>query len=76
MTLTLAATESSRVMLDLLFILAAAATVSLICRRLKIAAIAGYLIAGAVFGPNALGLITDSESIDSISQIAIILLMF
>ncbi|MEO1534000.1 MAG: cation:proton antiporter [Planctomycetota bacterium] len=76
MTLTLAATESSRVMLDLLFILAAAATVSLICRRLKIAAIAGYLIAGAVFGPNALGLITDSESIDNISQIAIILLMF
>ncbi len=76
MTLTLAAAGNTQVMVDLLLILAAAATVSLICRRLKIAAIAGYLIAGAIFGPNAVGLIGDSESIASISQIAIILLMF
>ena len=76
MMLTLAAAGNSQVMLDLLLILSAAATVSLICRRLKIAAIAGYLIAGAVFGPNAFGLIDDSASVASISQIAIVLLMF
>ncbi|MEO1584910.1 MAG: cation:proton antiporter [Planctomycetota bacterium] len=76
MTLTLAAGGNAQVMLDLLLVLAAAATVSLIVRRLKIAAIAGYLVAGAVFGPNAIGLISDSESIASISQIAIVMLMF
>jgi CPA2 family monovalent cation:H+ antiporter-2 len=76
MTLTLAAGGNTQVMLDLLLILAAAATVSLICRRLKIAAIAGYLVAGAIFGPNAIGLISDSASVASISQIAIVLLMF
>ncbi len=76
MMLTLAVEGNTQVMLDLLLILAAAATVSLICRRLKIAAIAGYLVAGAIFGPNAIGLIGDSASVESISQIAIILLMF
>lgn len=76
MTLTLAAAGNAQVMLDLLLILAAAATVSLLFRRLKIAAIAGYLIAGAIFGPNAIGLIADSASVASISQIAIVLLMF
>lgn len=76
MTMTLAAAGNTQVMLDLLLILAAAATVSLICRRLKIATIAGYLIAGAIFGPNAFGLIGDSASVASISQIAIVLLMF
>ncbi|MEM8758648.1 MAG: cation:proton antiporter, partial [Planctomycetota bacterium] len=74
--LTLGAGGNSQVMLDLLILLAAAAGVSMIVGRLKIAPIAGYLIAGAIFGPNALGVIGDSASAASISQIAIVLLMF
>lgn len=74
--LTLAAGGNAQVMLDLLVILATAAGVSMVVARLRIAPIAGYLIAGAIFGPNAFGVISDSASIASISQIAIVLLMF
>ena len=63
-------------MVDLLYVLAAAAGVSLVFGRLRLAPIPGYLIAGAVFGPNAFGLVQDSASIDGISHVAIILLMF
>jgi CPA2 family monovalent cation:H+ antiporter-2 len=75
-TSILAAGADGAVMTDLLVVLATAAIISLVFRRLKLSTIPGYLIAGAVFGPNALGLVGDSSSIDSISHVAIILLMF
>lgn len=71
-----AAAGDGAVMRDLLIILATAAFVSLAFRRLKIATIPGYLIAGAIFGPKAIGLVRDSSSIESISHVAIVLLMF
>ena len=73
---TLAAGTSGAVMTDLLVVLATAAVISLVFGRLKLATIPGYLIAGAVFGPNAIGLVRDSASIESISHVAIVLLMF
>ncbi|PHQ82111.1 MAG: hypothetical protein COB69_02715 [Phycisphaera sp.] len=74
--LTLAAGATGTVMRDLLVVLATAAMISLVFRRLKLSTIPGYLIAGAIFGPNALGFVGDSSSIDSISHVAIVLLMF
>lgn len=71
-----AAMGDGAVMRDLLIILATAALVSLAFRRLKIATIPGYLIAGAIFGPKAIGLVNDSSSISSIANVAIVLLMF
>ncbi|MFI4872520.1 MAG: cation:proton antiporter [Phycisphaerales bacterium JB061] len=71
-----AAAADGGVMVGLLIILATAAVVSLVFRRLKIATIPGYLIAGAIFGPNAVGLVQDSASVDAISHVAIVLLMF
>lgn len=77
MTLLAASDTMGRgVVIDLLIILAAAAVVTMILRRLRLATIAGYLITGAIIGPTALGLVTDVESIELISQLAIILLMF
>ena len=74
--LTLAATESPGVMLDLVIILATAGLVTLILRRLRMATIPAYLIAGAIIGPSALRLVGAEESIETISHIAVILLMF
>ncbi|MFI4872659.1 MAG: cation:proton antiporter [Phycisphaerales bacterium JB061] len=74
--LTLAAASDASVMRDLLVVLATAALVSLLFRRLKIATIPGYLIAGAIFGPMALGLVKDSASVEAISHVAIVILMF
>lgn len=62
--------------LDLLVILATASAVALLLQRLRMAAIPGFLIAGAIVGPSSLGFVADVESIDRISSLAIVLLMF
>lgn len=74
--LTLGAASDAGVMRDLLVVLATAALVSLMFRRLKIATIPGYLIAGAIFGPMALGFVRDAQSVAAISHVAIVILMF
>lgn len=65
---------------DLLVILATAGLVALALRRLHMAVVPGYLIAGAIIGPFALGLVGHTEasveSIASISNLAVVLLMF
>ena len=60
----------------LLVILATAAIIATLFRRLKLEAIPGYLVAGAIVGPHALGLVPDLPAVEQISQLAIILLMF
>lgn len=57
-------------------IFGAAALVGLGLKRLKISPIPGYLITGALIGPGGFGLIGDSEAITTLSELALILLMF
>lgn len=73
---TLAAAETSPVMGQLVIILITAGLVSLVFQRLRLASIPAYLVAGAIIGPGLLGLIRDDEHVASISQLAIVLLMF
>jgi monovalent cation:H+ antiporter-2, CPA2 family len=61
---------------DLLVILAVAGLVGVLLRRLHLAVIPGYLLAGALIGPHAIGLVRDAQATGSITQIATILLMF
>jgi len=70
------APATSAVLLDLLKLLAAAALVSLLLHRLRLATLPGYLITGALIGPSALGVVDDAESVQAIGRLAIILLMF
>lgn len=76
-TAVLAAGEGPGAMgIDLLWILAAAAVVTMVLNRLKVSAIPGYLVTGMVVGPYALGLVSSPESIAGISSLALVLLMF
>jgi CPA2 family monovalent cation:H+ antiporter-2 len=63
---------------DMLVVLGAAAVMSILLRRLRLASIPGYLIIGALIGslPPSWNLIGSRDNIESIQQIAIILLMF
>ena len=45
-------------------------------RRLKLGATLGYIVAGALIGPQALGLISDPEQLTSVTEIGIALLLF
>ncbi|UCC32108.1 MAG: cation:proton antiporter, partial [Phycisphaerales bacterium] len=61
---------------DLVVILVSAAVVAVVMQPMRLAAIPAYLIAGAVVGPRALGLVPSPESLGAISHLAIILLLF
>ncbi|WP_051531848.1 monovalent cation:proton antiporter-2 (CPA2) family protein [Sphingomonas sp. URHD0057] len=45
-------------------------------RRLKLGATLGYIVAGALIGPQVLGLIHDPEQLTSVTDIGIALLLF
>lgn len=61
---------------QLLVLLATAAAVATLFRRLRLEIIPGYLIAGAIVGPHALGLVGDAGAVETTSSLAVILLMF
>ncbi|NGP88980.1 cation:proton antiporter domain-containing protein [Fodinibius halophilus] len=50
--------------------------IAYVCYRLKIVPIVGFLIAGVIIGPNALGLVQNQELVDMLAEIGIILLLF
>jgi glutathione-regulated potassium-efflux system protein KefB len=45
-------------------------------RRLRLGATLGYIVAGALIGPQLLGLIRDPQQLQSVSEIGIALLLF
>lgn len=62
---------------DLLAILSAAGLVALLARKINLATIPCYLIAGALIGPHALGAAGTGEGgASSISSLATVMLMF
>jgi CPA2 family monovalent cation:H+ antiporter-2 len=61
---------------DLAIVLGAALAVGLITRLLKQSAVLGYILAGVVIGPHALGLIKESGDIRVLATIGVVLLLF
>lgn len=50
--------------------------IAYICYKIKLVPIVGFLLAGVIIGPNALGLVQDQELVDMLAEIGIILLLF
>lgn len=61
---------------ELVALFTVSVVIAYLCYRLKIVPIVGFLIAGVVIGPNALGLVQDQELVDMLAEIGIILLLF
>lgn len=57
-------------------LLVASAVIAYVCQRLRILPIVGFLLAGVVIGPHALGLVEDAELVDAVAEIGIVLLLF
>ncbi len=53
-----------------------AAVIGYLCVRLSIVPIVGFLLAGVLAGPNALGLIREREVLEAAADVGIILLLF
>ncbi len=63
-------------LLDLGVLTVAALLLSLIFVRLKLPAVSGQILAGMIVGPYVLGWVTDPTTLNQISSIGIVLLLF
>jgi monovalent cation:H+ antiporter-2, CPA2 family len=59
-----------------LIILAAAIVVVPLFRRLRITPVLGYLLAGLLIGPHALGLVRELEVIEALAEFGVVFLLF
>jgi len=62
--------------LVLFWLILGAAVLSWAFKRFKLEVIPGYLLAGALVGPHALGLVQSEASVEQVSALATVLLMF
>jgi CPA2 family monovalent cation:H+ antiporter-2 len=63
-------------LLDLLLIFGLAVPVLLVCHRLRIASVVGFLITGVIVGPHSFGIIGDATDIKILAEIGIVFLLF
>jgi len=68
--------EEYRLILDLAIVIGAALGGGLIARLLKQPTVLGYIIAGIVIGPYALGLVQNSNNIRLLAIVGVVLLLF
>ena len=61
---------------DIVVILVAAGAGGLGARLLRLPPIIGYLVAGAVVGPHALGMVTQLDDVQTLAEFGVILLLF
>ncbi len=47
-----------------------------ICYKIRLVPVVGFLLAGVIIGPNALGLVYEQELVNQLAEIGIILLLF
>lgn len=61
---------------QILVILAFAVLAVIVFHALRLSAVLGYLAAGALIGPHALGLVRDVETIDRLGELGVVFLLF
>ncbi len=69
-------TPSGTYFFEILVMLAAAACGLALFRVLRVSSIIGYLTAGALIGPHALGLVSPTETTAAIAEFGIVFLLF
>ena len=61
---------------ELVALFAVSVALAYVCYRLRLPSVAGFLIAGALIGPHALGLVSDLEVVEVLAEVGVILLLF
>ena len=61
---------------DICIVFAAAVAVVLLCHRLKIPSIVGFLLTGILVGPHGLGLVHTAHEGEAMAEIGVVLLLF
>ena len=61
---------------DLAVIFAVSVLVVLVFHRFRLPALPGFIVAGLLLGPNALGLVADVHAVEALAEVGVILLLF
>src|SRR3989440_11067534 len=61
---------------DLAIIFAGSLLVILAFHRLKLPALPGFIVAGVLLGPNALGFVSDVHRVEGLAEVGVVLLLF
>ena len=64
------------VLRDLAIIFAVSLLVILLFHRVKLPALPGFIVAGVLLGPNALGFVSDVHQVEDLAEVGVILLLF
>ncbi len=68
--------EHAGILEDLAVIFAVSLLVILVFHRIKLPAVPGFIVAGVLLGPNALGLVSDVHAVENLAEVGVILLLF
>lgn len=68
--------EQWSLLVEVLILLTAALALGTVAEQLRQSAIVGYLLAGALVGPNVFGLVKSHESVEAIADLGVALLLF
>lgn len=61
---------------ELIIVLALAVGILLLFRRLKLPNVLGFIIAGLLAGPHALGWVAEVETVETLAELGVIFLLF
>ena len=68
--------EQLLVLKDLAVIFAVSLLVILAFHRVKLPPLPGFIVAGVLLGPNALGLVSDVHRVEGLAEVGVVLLLF
>ncbi len=61
---------------DAVILLAALTAVVLVCQKLKIPSVVGFLLTGILIGPSGLGWVSEREDVEVFAEIGVVFLLF
>lgn len=61
---------------DVVLLLLLCVAIAYVCHRLRLETVVGFLLAGVLIGPSALGLVQDAGLVDGLAEVGVILLLF
>lgn len=68
--------ENIPLLKDIVILMAVSVPISILMTRIGLPTVIGFLITGVIIGPSGFGLVTELNTVETLSQIGVVLLLF